>query len=318
MRLRLAALFAALAVLLLPLAAMCATDDDDKRFTDDVQRKMDAELSILSRDSYVAEGRPTIQAVDRSKSLSVPVTLAAGTSYAVIAACDQDCGHIRVELVAPTKKVSATSTEVHHTILLGGTPEQSGRHTIKVTLVKCREEQCYVGVALARQGAVSEAPPTTPTGREFRVLENFDLSGKDLRTLKDVSAAECAKACVTNKDCVGYSADKWNRFCFLKSEIATRRLDPRASSGQLSSLPEPPSTANPAKMLRLRDRAFPWAGQQAIGIDTFEQCETGCAETPSCVAFTFFKDRRLCRLMELTDEYFSDPKADSGYKQQER
>lgn len=307
-------------VLSLPAIGQQA-EAEDKKYTDNVRQKLNTELQALAAQSYSAEGQAVVKAIARNKPLAVPLDLAAGVNYAIVAACDQDCRRVSIELLDSSNKVLAKSADTHHTVLLGGSPESSGRHTARVSLLNCNEQECYVGVVLARQGAPTvQSPPVTPEtspARAFKTIENFDLVGVDLRVMKDVQPQACAQACANNTQCMGYSADKWNRYCVLKSKIVNRRLDPRASSGFVDSGNEPLPVATPAQMLRLRGKAFPWAGQHASEISTFEECENRCSSSDSCVAFTFFKARQLCRLMETTGEYFSDAKADSGIKQQE-
>lgn len=294
---------------------------EDKEYIDNVHQKLGTEIRALAAQSYSAEGPAVVKAVARNRPLAVPLNLAAGVNYAIVAACDQDCRHVSIELVDASNKVLAKSTEAHHTVLLGGSPEKSGPHTARVSLLKCSEQECYVGVMLARQGVpTAQPPPVTPApppARAFKTIENFDLVGVDLRVMKDVQPQACAQACANNDQCMGYSADKWNRYCVLKSKVVSRRLDPRASSGFVDGGSEPLPVTTPAQMLRLRGKAFPWAGQHASEISTFEECENKCSSSGDCVAFTFFKARQLCRLMETTGEYFSDSKADSGIKQQD-
>jgi len=69
-------------------------------------------------------------------------------------------------------------------------------------------------------------------------------------------------------------------------------------------------------MEHYRGKAFPWSGQDARTTDSVDQCEARCKDATSCVAFTYFKQTKLCRLMVETGEYFSDPSADSGVKRQ--
>ena len=70
-------------------------------------------------------------------------------------------------------------------------------------------------------------------------------------------------------------------------------------------------------MHRYPNKAFPSQGQQPQPADSFDDCARHCESDRTCVAFTFIKDDRLCRLMETTGEYFPDARADSGVKRQE-
>jgi hypothetical protein len=65
---------------------------------------------------------------------------------------------------------------------------------------------------------------------------------------------------------------------------------------------------------RLQNTAFRWSGQQSYASDSFEDCENRCKSDSACRGFTYFKDKRLCRLMEALTERRVDRSADSGVK----
>lgn len=74
-----------------------------------------------------------------------------------------------------------------------------------------------------------------------------------------------------------------------------------------------PPSAEPV-VERLRGKAFVWAGQNSRSSESFEQCEGRCKEEESCLAFTYFKHIKQCRLMEAPTELLDDTRADSGLK----
>jgi hypothetical protein len=55
-------------------------------------------------------------------------------------------------------------------------------------------------------------------------------------------------------------------------------------------------------MRRARGKAFSWPGQDTRSADTFDACEARCEETKWCVAFTYFKETKQCKMMNTANE----------------
>lgn len=167
-----------------------------------------------------------------------------------------------------------------------------------------------VGPAPAQSGDAGSAPGG------FVNYENRDLPGDDLSKMKNVTLGDCAAACTINSRCQAYSFDKWNRFCFLKSKVTSLKLDPRSVTGVRADLPAAPLADDPVAMSRYRGKIFPGSGYKALSQTQFEACESVCKNDKTCVAFTFYKEDRSCRLFNRTGEYFANQRTDSGVKTQ--
>jgi hypothetical protein len=317
-------LFIALAVL--PANAH-ATTDTDKEYIDDVRAKLAQELAHLSSQDFHEAAKPQIEAVQRGKSTSFPLKLDAGVTYALVGACDKDCTHVVISLEAADGRVLMRSPERHHTVIVSGTPEQSGRYTAVLSAPSCSDDDCYVGLLLLRKGALvtgslaKEVPAVAEyhkdVRQDFASYDNYDLVGTDIRELRNTDLTGCAAACETDRRCVGYSFDKWNRYCFLKSGTRLFRLEPNTTSGLRPDAPKPTLASAPVTMQRYRNKAFPYGGQETRRADSLDECEARCAQDTACVALTFFKASQQCRLMHSTGEYFPDPRADSSIKRQD-
>jgi hypothetical protein len=163
--------------------------------------------------------------------------------------------------------------------------------------------------------------PTKATAAEpskdFSMHENFDIVGGDAKRMELVDHDACMKACHADPACRGYSYDKWNRWCFLKDDVSRIRLEPNTVSAIRSSLGQPSRISTLVKMHRYRNRAFPWTGQDSARADTLDECEARCQASESCVAATFFRASKQCRLMAVAGEPTPDQKADSVVKRQE-
>jgi hypothetical protein len=164
--------------------------------------------------------------------------------------------------------------------------------------------------APARSGDAGSAPSG------FVNYENRDLPGEDLSKMTNVTMGDCAAACTRNSQCQAYSFDKWNRFCFLKSRVSSLKLDPRSVTGVRVDLPAAPLADDPVAMSRYRGKIFPGSGYRTLSQTQFEACESACKDDNTCVAFTFYKEDRSCRLFDRTGEYFANRQTDSGVKTQ--
>jgi hypothetical protein len=160
-------------------------------------------------------------------------------------------------------------------------------------------------------------PPPLPSEDENPVFNNYDLIGTDMRQLRNSSEGECTNACETQPTCRGYSFDKWNGWCFLKSVVNSMRLDPQDTSG-LKKLSDKPSMSTAAKgMERYRNKGFSTKDAYRLDLNSaFDECEQHCTNDDACVAFTFKKSARECYSFEQVDKYSVNADADSGVKRQ--
>jgi hypothetical protein len=149
----------------------------------------------------------------------------------------------------------------------------------------------------------------------FITYRNQDLHGGDFQRLDGVNLPACVAACLSDSRCVAYSYDKWNRSCFLKSVVATLRLEPRSITGVRGDTQIPLSSTDPVIMEPYRSKVFPGSGYSSL-TGSFESCQTACRESANCIAFSFVKAPRRCNLFDETGKYFPDNTADSGVKSQ--
>lgn len=155
-----------------------------------------------------------------------------------------------------------------------------------------------------------------PDSRAFRMHDNRDIQGGDYSMVEGLGHDACKSRCNADSQCQAYTYNKWNRKCFLKDRIGSSRLEPASITGVRQDVSQPSRSVKPFKMERYRGKAFPYRGQTPRQAASFEACEQRCRDTAACVAFTYFKSSRQCRLMESTGEYFADKRADSGVKRQ--
>ncbi len=152
--------------------------------------------------------------------------------------------------------------------------------------------------------------------RGFVTHTNFDLEGGDLSRFQGASQDACERSCSETDDCVAYSYDKWNRWCFLKNGLGLMRFEPKCVIGLLKDAGEPKRATTAIIMQRYRGKEFPGDGYARRKGRSMEACEEICRKDTACVAYTFAKPEEACKLFDDAPEYHSEDAADSGVKRQ--
>jgi len=116
----------------------------------DVNRKLSQEQVGLEQRGYEPWLRVRTDVVAQGSSLRHEVRFQAGSTYAVVAACDQSCSHVALALRDPTGAILAESPEQHHTVIVAGPVDQTGKFQVLLAVPGCRERQCLVGLQVLR------------------------------------------------------------------------------------------------------------------------------------------------------------------------
>lgn len=160
---------------------------------------------------------------------------------------------------------------------------------------------------------VQKQPAPSPS---FKTYDNFDVIGGDRATLKNVELADCVAACRGDSECIAYSYDKWNKWCFTKTATNELTYSARSLTALREDAPAPTYSRSNIHFDRYRNKGFPRQPQQSRPAQSFEQCEAMCGQAEWCAALTFYRSTRECQLLRTTSEYFSNPDAYSAAKSQ--
>lgn len=240
---------------------------------------------------------------------SIPFEVAPGRSYAVIVTFEEGCPPVEVTVRNGSGEPVAKGT-YRSTVSIAGTPGSGPVFKLELAAEeRVAPKECRAGALF-----LAEADQREPA---FVTYDNYDLFGGDMEAIPNADLAVCVAACTSRAACVAYTYNRWNNWCYLKATLSELSLNPRARSGVRATLDVPRKSPAPFLIERHENSAFPYGGEQAFTASTVDLCERRCVDHDSCVAFTFFKKTRLCRLMEhVSEEYAPDPSADSGIKWQ--
>jgi hypothetical protein len=293
----------------------------------DAHSRLDQAAQFLKQQDYLATADPVFGKIRAGQSASFPVTLAATAINAVVATCGPDCDEVQISLYDYQRALVTQSTEKGAIVYKFGKPSYSGLYEVVLTVPGCRAVECDVGLSVLQQkGSSSEKVSSSEKGSSsetepgsYQRYDNHDLYGGDLGVpIKNMDAEEkCSSACSREDRCRGYSFDKWNNYCYLKSKITSLRMDPRSISGLRAGLPSPSASAIVTKMERYRGRAFSGSGYRSVKAAKFEGCETECQRDDKCVAYTFQNAGQSCTLYDTTTAAYMPSKgSESGGKVQ--
>lgn len=163
-------------------------------------------------------------------------------------------------------------------------------------------------------------PPAQDTAaRTFDRYVNYDIFGFDLDQGTATSLPQCEDFCRGNEQCQAFTFNEWNQKCFLKSGTAELRLEPRATTGLLSGTAHPGYRNASVVVEYYRDYII--SGNQMGNsrvANSRDQCESMCWDREQCIAFSFSRRQRECRLFDHADNRFPRGGMESGAKIQPR
>jgi len=307
----------------------------------EVSQQPEAEVVLADRiirladEGYKAVRTRVVEELSSSEAITFSVFLEV-SDYTALAVCNKNCGRVQVSIPDVKLGSPAAPFDEQNSILLELRPTRSGYYKGKLTAPDCREELCSVGFTIlireasARQVAdekqlppaaqpsqpsVSFAPAVPGTvPPAFDTFENLDLSGTDIASIPHAKLEICSSLCEASNTCKAYSFDRWNGWCFLKSEVSSLAINARSLSGVKYGYTIPPRSSTPITMERFRNKAFPGTGKSQSNEATLDDCENKCLKDDYCVAYSYFGQVKSCQLYQSSDQYTTNTTAHSGSK----
>lgn len=162
------------------------------------------------------------------------------------------------------------------------------------------------------------SPASSSDSRAWITLDGRDLVGGDHTESDAKTLQACESQCESDSACRGYSFDRWNHVCSLKSTVGSLRLDPRALSvvlsdgGQLADDPAPPIIQT------RRSKSFGDPSYSQSPMASYDLCSAACLGDQDCNAFNYRQSDKICALVQSPSEYHDDSGTDIGIKVQPR
>lgn len=246
LRIFIALLGVMLAVVAFQAVAAWAQTASSDIYQANVQQKLEKELEYLAGQGYERFGKNDVIAILKGGQQKIESPLRAGETYAVIAACDQDCTHVQLSLLSKAGQMMMKSPEVAPVVIINGSPPESGVYVIQLDVPGCNSKACQGGVALARLKPQTGAVPSPMPVPQDPALSR-DLAMRIQTELKRVgcyagtadgtwadSTAEAVKAVnLKAKSSMDASAPAIDTLLKLTS-ITTKLCGPSCADGQVA------------------------------------------------------------------------------------
>lgn len=149
-----------------------------------------------------------------------------------------------------------------------------------------------VAIALVIGAVVSFGAQVSP------VETGCDVTGPDIKSLKQTDAAACQVACENLQACRGWSfISGWNR-CFLKSKINSK-TNVRMYAGRINRQGKSPFIAQEGWDKDDSGRDY----RKVAPLMRVEDCSAECTKDERCMAFVFINGYKTCWLKESTGRW---------------
>lgn len=153
-----------------------------------------------------------------------------------------------------------------------------------------RDPQCkaftFVDGTCWRKSSVppvsSNSCPDCQTGSRRALEVGYNRPGSDIRSFTTSNELSCATECAKNASCLSFTYNVSSRLCYLKSEVPS----PVASSNCISGIRGGMDAET--ERLPLPGQGNPSDPYFALNTDHPQECQADCAQSSSCVAWTYY------------------------------
>ncbi len=156
------------------------------------------------------------------------------------------------------------------------------------------------------------------TGAVTTELHRFlgrDVGGGDYQKLSKVNLSDCEDSCKRDNKCRALTYDRWNKLCFLKSEIGLLRREPRSIVATKSGIDVKFNTDS-VTFLQRKNRAFPDKPFRTAPAGSFSECLSICTAEDECEAINYLHASNSCALLKNLSPYRESPGTELGMKLQ--
>lgn len=115
----------------------------ERQVQDRAQRAMDAVARPSARAVIEQSGM-----LNTDEAASFPTTLVQGTSYAIVAVCDDDCSRLQLALLSPSGSDIAKERNSESLPTLHFTAATTAVYGIRVVMEGCRWNPCWYAIAV--------------------------------------------------------------------------------------------------------------------------------------------------------------------------
>ncbi len=139
------------ALVLLAIVLLATPAFGQQRWERQVQERIQRAADAVSRSSRSAVVKRS-GVLNTDEAASFQTTLVKGTSYAIVAVCDDDCSRLQLTLLSPSGSDIAKERNSESLPTLHFTAEITAVYSIRVVMEGCRWNPCWYAVAVVPLG----------------------------------------------------------------------------------------------------------------------------------------------------------------------
>lgn len=126
--------------------------------------------------------------------------------------------------------------------------------------------RAFFGFSALLFSALALASPMAAAERRVETTQDGDYLGFDLRTVKNVSQAQCEAACIGDNGCKAFTYNTKAKWCFLKSDYGQLNSFQGAVAGKIVEIAAEPDLGAPPKLTFLSQDLLQQAREQKDGL----------------------------------------------------
>ncbi|MEQ1404562.1 alpha-2-macroglobulin family protein [Neorhizobium sp. Rsf11] len=126
--------------------------------------------------------------------------------------------------------------------------------------------RAFFGFSALLFSSLALASPLAAAERRVETTQDGDYLGFDLRTVKNVSQAQCEAACIGDNGCKAFTYNTKAKWCFLKSDYGQLNSFQGAVAGKIVEIAAEPDLGAPPKLTFLSQDLLQQAREQKDGL----------------------------------------------------
>jgi len=132
----------------LAVVARSAAAQSDNRWREQVQDQLNHASKTLSDKGYSQTHETQIGSLHDDENDSFTLTLHAGTAYALVGVCDNDCKDLDLVLYDADGDQVDSDIQNDDVPIVQVTPKETERYRVKVIMANCQTSPCWYGVGV--------------------------------------------------------------------------------------------------------------------------------------------------------------------------
>ena len=164
------------------VAGACVAYTASAQSPSGLKEKLARELNNLASQKYRRHTPEVIDRVAPGIAKRVSVQLQGGVANAIISACEDGCGSIRVALYDYQGGLVTKGPEGQSIVIINGVPPYSGYHELEISVPDCKAAECTIGILVSLQEG--DVQPADSSGQQQQLPTDVPIDPAMLRLVE--------------------------------------------------------------------------------------------------------------------------------------